>query len=235
MPTGSRRSRGVGNRCCVAPVDTGVEHASGMPRARPIDWSQTACRDADFVAVGDQTATNRARQERGSSGLTGGATGGAVGGAVGGATGSLGGAVGSPVTGFSSGGVAPLTWSVGSAGSSADGRGGGGAGLGVLDLVGGVRGRAALPEQLGQARRQDPAELARLGPGAVEHRDLEVLGRDHPVVAALVGVWPSAATASRRASSSEAPSTYRSLKYAATTSAAPPITAKPCSSATWPS
>ena len=70
-----------------------------------------------------------------------------------------------------------------------------------------MRGRAALAEQLASRAREDPAELARLDAGAVEHRDLEVVDGDHPVAGLpRSSEWPSAATASRSAPSSEAPS-----------------------------
>ena len=42
-------------------------------------------------------------------------------------------------------------------------------------------GGATVAEELGEPGRAQPHELARLGAGAVEHGDLEVLGRDHPV------------------------------------------------------
>ena len=45
-----------------------------------------------------------------------------------------------------------------------------------------MRGGAALPQQLLETGGTHPAELAGLGAGAVEHRDLEVVDRDRPVV-----------------------------------------------------
>ena len=105
--------------------------------------------------------------------------------------------------------------------------------------VGGRRsardGGSAGAEQLGEPGRPDPAELARLGAGAVEDRDLEVLGRDHPV-ARRRRLWPEGRDGERGA-----PRRARRPRRSAPrgtprpTSAAPPITAKPCSSATWPS